>query len=71
MNKNNNVIEVSTKNCKRCGYCIEYCPRQVFQPAKDGFPLVVNSENCSGCGLCNLRCPDFAIELEVKQNDQA
>ncbi|WP_347489535.1 4Fe-4S dicluster domain-containing protein [Desulfoscipio sp. XC116] len=58
-------ITVNEKNCKRCGYCIEFCPGKVYVAAKDGLPLVSQLENCTNCGLCALRCPDFAIELEV------
>lgn len=65
MSKKVNDININERNCKRCGYCIEFCPGKVYGSAKDGLPLVNNLEGCTSCGLCELRCPDFAITLEV------
>lgn len=62
-------ITINEKNCKRCGYCIEFCPGGVYEPARDGLPLVKHPEKCTGCGLCDLRCPDFAITLEVVESE--
>jgi len=67
-NKITNILIIE-KNCKRCGYCIEFCPGKVFGSARDGLPLVNQLENCKNCGLCELRCPDFAIELEVQAGE--
>jgi len=34
-NKIINII-INEKKCKRCGYCIEFCPSKVFGAARDG-----------------------------------
>jgi len=65
MTKKIEAIYINEKNCKRCGYCIEFCPAKVYGAAKDGLPLVNDLEKCTGCGFCELRCPDFAISVEV------
>ncbi|WRO22770.1 ferredoxin family protein [Metallumcola ferriviriculae] len=62
------TIAINEKFCKRCGICIEFCPQKVFEPAKDGLPLVVNN-NCTNCTLCDLRCPEMAITLEVEESE--
>ena len=53
--------------CKGCGFCIEFCPKQVLE-ASDQFnakgyypPRVVDAEACVNCTFCELICPDFAI----------
>lgn len=52
--------------CKRCGLCVELCPRQVFTSSPEAYPESTNIENCTNCGLCELWCPDYAIQVEVK-----
>ncbi len=63
------TIHVDEALCKRCGFCIEYCNKKVYEADKDGMPLVKNPEECTNCRLCELRCPDFAIKVEVVNNE--
>lgn len=49
--------------CKRCGICLEFCPRKVYEWGSDGYPEVAHPENCTNCYLCEYRCPDFAITV--------
>ncbi len=58
-------ITVNEHFCKRCGICIAFCPQKVYEPAKDGLPLVTGVDRCTYCRLCDWRCPDMAILLEV------
>ena len=59
--------------CKGCGFCIEYCPKRVFDFSDEmnakGYrlPRPARIEECTECGLCDLYCPDFAIVLEPKK----
>lgn len=63
------LITVKEEFCKGCGYCIEYCPTEVYAQSKrmnkKGYliPEVVDLEKCTECGLCDMYCPDFAIIL--------
>ena len=58
--------------CKGCSYCIEFCPRKVFEQGKKinqiGIhpPQIKDSSLCVGCGVCEEICPDFAIFLVDK-----
>jgi 2-oxoglutarate ferredoxin oxidoreductase subunit delta len=67
-------IHLLKDQCKGCGYCIEYCPRQVLEESDEinarGIrpPKVVDSEKCIMCGFCTSICPDFAIFVEEKSN---
>lgn len=63
-------IKVNKEYCKRCGICIEFCPKDVLAKDKNGFPEVANKDDCLQfkCQLCELRCPDFAIRLESKED---
>ncbi len=59
-------IEIDRRLCKRCGICVQFCPRKVFELGEDLFPKVVNLEACNRCKLCELHCPDFAIDVETE-----
>jgi 2-oxoglutarate ferredoxin oxidoreductase subunit delta len=57
------------ERCKGCNFCIEFCPRKVFEQGttlnKIGVhpPRITDSSLCVGCGVCEEICPDFAIFL--------
>jgi 2-oxoglutarate ferredoxin oxidoreductase subunit delta len=63
-------ITIVKDHCKGCGFCIEYCPKKVYEFSDEmnqkGYrlPHPARLADCSGCGLCDLYCPDFAILLE-------
>jgi 2-oxoglutarate ferredoxin oxidoreductase subunit delta len=56
--------------CKGCLYCLELCPKGVFEPGgrvnSKGFkpPLVARPEDCVLCQGCFHACPDFCLALE-------
>lgn len=52
--------------CKGCGYCIEFCPRDVLGFSsrfnnKGYHPPEVLSDDCVNCHYCEIICPEFAI----------
>lgn len=60
-------FEVNHAWCKRCGLCIEFCPRKVFVESEDGYPQAVNARACTHCAMCELLCPDQAMGLWVEE----
>ncbi len=61
------------ERCKGCGYCVEYCPRDVLkmsgQPNAKGYemPVAVKEEDCPNCGLCQAICPEYSIYVLDKE----
>ena len=53
--------------CKGCGFCVEYCPRDVLSMSTafnaKGYhtPAVIDESNCVNCHFCEALCPEFAI----------
>jgi len=68
-------IIIIEDRCKGCGFCIEYCPRDVLVLSErfnvKGYhpPEVKNPDECADCGFCEVICPEFAIYL-VKEKEK-
>ena len=66
-------IFIIDERCKGCSFCIEFCPKKVFEESKRtnaaGIhpPRVKDSSLCVGCGVCEDICPDFAVFLIDKE----
>jgi 2-oxoglutarate ferredoxin oxidoreductase subunit delta len=60
-------VRIVLERCKGCGFCVEYCPRDVLAMSDEfnakGYhpPKIVKSGECVNCNLCEMICPDFAI----------
>ena len=63
-------IIINTKWCKGCKICVEFCPKEVLSMTPQGKVEVTQTEKCISCKLCELFCPDFAIAVEVTQDDK-
>ena len=61
------TIHIIESRCKGCGFCIEFCPRDVLEVsetlAPNGYhpPYAARMDQCTCCRTCQLVCPDFAI----------
>ncbi|WP_041592101.1 ATP-binding protein [Thermoanaerobacterium xylanolyticum] len=64
----NKKICITESWCKGCGICVEFCPANALT-MKDNKVFLKIPEKCTSCGLCELRCPDYAIYLEVIDDD--
>lgn len=70
----NKRVKLIKELCKGCGYCIEFCPKKVFEESEEitekGVkpPRIVHPDRCNLCGLCTRLCPDFALTME-EEND--
>ena len=53
--------------CKKCGICVEFCPKGVLTSDQLGTPFASFPEKCIGCTQCVLHCPDFAITVSVNE----
>ena len=61
------IVYIIEDRCKGCGYCIEFCPKQVLEFSTKfnakGYhpPITVNPDDCVNCHYCEIICPEFAI----------
>ncbi|MDZ7332872.1 MAG: 4Fe-4S binding protein [candidate division KSB1 bacterium] len=68
-------IHIVRDRCKGCGFCVEYCPRDVLELSKEfnikGYhpPEVVQPEACVHCQLCEHLCPEFAIFVTLREEE--
>ncbi|EHQ91247.1 4Fe-4S dicluster domain-containing protein [Desulfosporosinus youngiae] len=63
-----NVI-VTDHWCKKCGICIVFCPKKVLESDELGRVVVAKPDQCIACRICERLCPDYAINIEVKNNE--
>jgi 2-oxoglutarate ferredoxin oxidoreductase subunit delta len=65
-------IHINKDRCKGCGFCVEYCPKDVLELSAEfnvkGYhpPYVKNENECLYCQLCETICPEFAIFVTLK-----
>lgn len=62
-------VTVRSDWCKGCNICVAFCPTGVLALEKNG-ATPINPEKCVGCKKCELLCPDYAIKVEVVENDE-
>jgi len=68
-------LDIDRERCKGCGYCVDFCPRQVLKmstelsPKGYNFAIVEEEAKCLACGFCQLICPEFAIKVTAPTSD--
>lgn len=71
-----NRLHVNPKYCKGCLICMEVCPTKAIRPCASinakGYILPEEDDmtRCTGCALCQSVCPDFAIAIEINQDQE-
>jgi 2-oxoglutarate ferredoxin oxidoreductase subunit delta len=68
-------VSLDKNKCKGCGYCTEFCPRDVLAMSQEfnakGYNAaeVVDESKCLACGLCEIICPEFTIKVNRKDKE--
>lgn len=57
-------IKIDEEKCIACGFCIEYCPRDVFRMSERNCSYVKYRDDCWYCDVCTFVCPVKAIHIE-------
>lgn len=72
------IVHIIADRCKGCGYCIEFCPRNILAFSKrfnkKGYhpPELLQTDGCVNCHYCEIICPEFAIySIEDTTSDVA
>lgn len=71
------TVYIIKDRCKGCGFCIEYCPKQLLKASKEfnvkgyHYPVVIDEKGCINCKVCEDICPEFAIySITEKEDDK-
>ena len=70
-------IDIDDDRCKGCGYCVEFCPREVLKMGTELSPkgynlaFVEDGTKCLACGFCEVICPEFAIKVTAADNSSS
>lgn len=70
------LIQIIDERCKGCGFCVEFCPRDVLELSTDfnskGYhpPYAKNPDACVSCRLCEAMCPEFAIYVIEEEESE-
>jgi 2-oxoglutarate ferredoxin oxidoreductase subunit delta len=69
-------IHIKKNQCKGCGFCVEYCPRDVLELSEEfnpkGYhpPAIMDEDKCIYCQLCEAICPEFSIFVTLKEEEE-
>lgn len=69
-------VVVNREQCKGCGYCVQFCPRQALEMGQEinpkgyTFATLAKDKTCLSCGLCEIICPEFCIQVNPPESEK-
>ncbi|MFQ5349193.1 MAG: FAD-dependent oxidoreductase, partial [Thermoanaerobaculia bacterium] len=58
-------MQVRSERCRACGECVEVCPFDALDLAREDRQVTVDAALCRGCLLCDAVCPTDALVSEA------
>lgn len=55
------TIQIDAERCRKCGTCVQICPKIFAQDAEGTLPHLLDTARCIECGHCVAICPSEAI----------
>ena len=55
------TLQIDAERCKKCGKCVQICPKIFAQDIKGTVPHLQDTARCIECGHCVAICPGEAI----------
>ncbi|MDY0231509.1 MAG: DUF362 domain-containing protein, partial [Candidatus Saccharicenans sp.] len=59
---------VSTKKCRNCGVCSQFCPAEAIVQAQEH--VLIDDEKCIGCGECLVVCRYGAVKMKWDEDSE-
>ncbi|MDR1184565.1 MAG: 4Fe-4S binding protein [Coriobacteriales bacterium] len=58
--------QICPERCRRCGLCIEACPRDGAIMVPEHGPFAIDPDSCDSCGACYEACKLHSVVKRLR-----